>query len=146
MILLTNKAVTNHQDIQTYKTVSSIIDRLPKTLANPALSDIVLPIESCMNMVLDKSTKNFRPFRLELVYIRGIREKIVYLSSLQRPKRVVFIGSDGNDYIMLLKPKDDLRKDFRLMEFNTVVKQHLREDPESRQRRLNIRTYAGMYF
>lgn len=42
----------------------------------------------------------------------------------------------------MLKPKDDLRKDFRLMEFNDIVNQLLCEESESRQRRLNIRLYS----
>lgn len=42
----------------------------------------------------------------------------------------------------MLKPKDDLRKDFRLMEFNDVVNQLLSQEAEARQRRLNIRLYS----
>lgn len=42
----------------------------------------------------------------------------------------------------MLKPKDDLRKDFRLMEFNDIVNQLLSRESESRQRRLNIRLYS----
>lgn len=42
----------------------------------------------------------------------------------------------------MLKPKDDLRKDFRLMEFNDIVNHLLAREPEARQRRLNIRLYS----
>lgn len=35
------------------------------------------------------------------------------MPSLQRPKRITFIGSDGREYSFLAKPKDDLRKDYR---------------------------------
>lgn len=42
----------------------------------------------------------------------------------------------------MLKPKDDLRKDSRLMEFNDVVNMYLHREPESRQKRLYIRTYS----
>lgn len=42
----------------------------------------------------------------------------------------------------MLKPRDDLRKDFRLMEFNTVVNRFLQDAPETRRRRLYIRTYS----
>lgn len=64
------------------------------------------------------------------------------MQSLQKPRRITLIGSDGRDYMMMMKPKDDLRKDFRLMEFNAVVKQYLNQDPDAKHRRLNIRTYA----
>lgn len=42
----------------------------------------------------------------------------------------------------MLKPKDDLRKDFRLMEFNDIVNQLLARDGDARQGRLNIRLYS----
>lgn len=42
----------------------------------------------------------------------------------------------------MLKPRDDLRKDYRLMEFNGVVNRFLQDDPETRRRRLYIRTYS----
>ena len=43
------------------------------------------------------------------------------LGSLQRPKKIIVQASDGKTYILLCKPKDDLRKDARLMEFNSIV-------------------------
>lgn len=42
----------------------------------------------------------------------------------------------------MLKPRDDLRKDYRLMEFNGVVNRFLQDAPETRRRRLYIRTYS----
>lgn len=39
------------------------------------------------------------------------------MSSLQKPKKIVFLGNDGRQYPFLAKPKDDLRKDYRLMDF-----------------------------
>jgi serine/threonine-protein kinase ATR len=43
------------------------------------------------------------------------------LASLQKPKKISLKGSDGKLYIMMCKPKDDLRKDCRLMEFNSLI-------------------------
>lgn len=42
----------------------------------------------------------------------------------------------------MLKPRDDLRKDYRLMEFNGVVNRFLLDAFETRRRRLYIRTYS----
>lgn len=42
----------------------------------------------------------------------------------------------------MLKPRDDLRKDYRLMEFNGVVNRFLQDASETRRRRLYIRTYS----
>lgn len=55
---------------------------------------------------------------------------------------VFFVGSDGKSYIIMLKPRDDLRKDYRLMEFNGVVNRFLQDCAETRRRRLYIRTYS----
>jgi serine/threonine-protein kinase ATR len=66
------------------------------------------------------------------------------MPSLQRPRRIALRGSDGKSYLFMCKPKDDLRRDFRLMEFNDIVNKYLQKDPESRRRRLYIRTYVGL--
>ena len=39
--------------------------------------------------------------------------KTQIMASLQRPKKITFVGSDGKEYPFLAKPKDDLRKDYR---------------------------------
>ena len=65
------------------------------------------------------------------------------LPSLQKPKKITLRGSDGKLYVMLCKPKDDLRKDARLMEFNAIVNRLLRKDREARRRNLQIRTFVS---
>lgn len=66
------------------------------------------------------------------------------MPSLQRPKKIVFLGSDGKKYPFLCKPHDDLRKDARLMDFNSMINKLLISASESRRRNLHIRTYAVM--
>jgi serine/threonine-protein kinase ATR len=57
----------------------------------------------------------------EAVTIAGLEDTVLVMASLQKPKRVVFIGSDGARYAFLAKPKDDLRKDARIVEIAGVV-------------------------
>jgi len=64
------------------------------------------------------------------------------MSSLQKPRKIKIEGSDGRTYTFLCKPKDDLRKDARLMEFDNTINRFFKRDPESSQRSLYIRTYA----
>ncbi|KAK9690702.1 hypothetical protein RND81_09G148200 [Saponaria officinalis] len=78
----------------------------------------------------------------ELPTIIGIADEAEILSSLQRPKKVVFVGSDGIERAFLCKPKDDLRKDARMMEFNAMINRLLSKCAESRRRKLYIRTFA----
>ena len=64
------------------------------------------------------------------------------MPSLQKPKKITVLASDGRRYIFLCKPKDDLRKDNRLMEFNAVMNRLFKQENEARKRHLYIRTYA----
>lgn len=58
------------------------------------------------------------------------------MPSLQRPKKLGFLGDDGNRYYFLVKPHDDLRKDARLMDFNSMINKLLKGGSESRKRNL----------
>ncbi|KAD2392970.1 hypothetical protein E3N88_39947 [Mikania micrantha] len=55
---------------------------------------------------------------------------------------IILLGSDGVKRPFLCKPKDDLRKDARMMEFNTMINRLLSKSPESRRRKLYVRTFA----
>ena len=82
------------------------------------------------------------PFPRELVYIQGIEDTFAVMKSLVQPKRISFRGSDGRLYSFLCKPKDDLRRDCRLLDFNNLLNKLFMKDPESRKRNLHIRTYT----
>ncbi|CAG2218942.1 ATR [Mytilus edulis] len=86
--------------------------------------------------------QDHNPFPCNEVFIKGFEDTIEVLPSLQRPKKITLTGSDGKLYIMMCKPKDDLRKDCRLMEFNGIINKFLHKDPDSRRRQLHIRTYS----
>jgi serine/threonine-protein kinase ATR len=90
----------------------------------------------------DKCDLDYNPFPHNLATIAGFEDKISILPSLQKPRKVTIKGNDGNPYVFLCKPKDDLRKDCRMMEFNSLINKLLKKEPESRQRQLRIRTYA----
>jgi serine/threonine-protein kinase ATR len=59
------------------------------------------------------------------------------MSSLQKPRKITVYGDDGATYAFLCKPKDDLRKDARLMEFNSMIIKFLKKDSEARKRGLS---------
>uniref|UniRef100_A0ACD5ZFU0 Uncharacterized protein n=1 Tax=Avena sativa TaxID=4498 RepID=A0ACD5ZFU0_AVESA len=110
---------------------------------------IILPVQQSLTVTLPSYDSNmsgqstFHPFSVsEHPTIAGIADDAEILSSLQKPKKVVFLGSDGVARPFLCKPKDDLRKDSRMMEFNAVINRLLSKVPESRRRKLYIRTFA----
>lgn len=81
---------------------------------------IIVPVQSSLNVGLPpsgKSESSYCPFQGS-VCIEDIEDEVKIMASLQRPKKIAFRGSDGNKYSFLAKPKDDLRKDARMMELN----------------------------
>jgi serine/threonine-protein kinase ATR len=82
------------------------------------------------------------PFPSDAVTITSFNDDVLVLSSLQRPRKLTVRGSDGRSYGLLCKPKDDLRKDQRLMEFNAMINRALQRDIDSSKRRLYIKTYG----
>lgn len=68
--------------------------------------------------------------------ISGVIDEAQILSSLQKPRKIGIRGSDGRVYNILCKPKDDLRKDQRLMEFNNMINRFLKRDVEASKRRM----------
>ncbi|KAI3955847.1 hypothetical protein MKW98_006207 [Papaver atlanticum] len=110
---------------------------------------IIMPIQQALTVSLptyekemNTSPHNIDIFASDLSTISGIGDEAEILSSLQKPKKVIFIGSDGVERPFLCKPKDDLRKDARMMEFVSMINRLLAKYPESRRRKLYIRTFA----
>lgn len=157
LICVTNKEVTLDRS---YK-LSDLDKRLPQLCSQANFSNIMLPFEKYMQPTFNissaqdnapsstpgankLSTSNWFPYKH--IYITGFQEKVLVLRSAARPKKLTIRCSDGQNYDIMVKPKDDLRKDARLMEFNGLMKRYLHQDARARQRRLHIRTYAVLPF
>jgi serine/threonine-protein kinase ATR len=107
---------------------------------------LIVPLQKSLTIVLPKSHENkdkHNPFPNTYITISGFHQNILVYKSKAKPKRVGIIGSDGIVYHFLgllfltkAKPSDDLRKDNRLMEFNTMINRLLKKDSESRKRNL----------
>nr|XP_042905636.1 serine/threonine-protein kinase ATR isoform X1 [Parasteatoda tepidariorum] len=118
---------------------------LLKLFDDKNFSQIMIPTQTQMIVTMPNgyvSNTKYNAFPFTPVYIKGFADAVEVFSSLQKPKKVIVLGSDGKLYPMMCKPKDDLRKDCRLMEFNNLVNRYLKSDPEARKRQLYIRTYA----
>lgn len=62
------------------------------------------------------------------------------MASMCAPKRFHFRGSDGHRYRFLAKPKDDLRRDMRVIEYGSMLNRLLDQDAEAARRRMRVRT------
>lgn len=115
--------------------LQKIAKNLPRLLTNGYFSNIMVPAQKFRTLVLprintNRSTKH-NPFPeydinhyilkivftklfmfyfninlfSDLVYIHGIKDEVYIYSSLQKPKKIIIIGSDGKEYPMMCKPK-----------------------------------------
>ncbi|KAL6361487.1 hypothetical protein LRP88_04956 [Fusarium phalaenopsidis] len=106
---------------------------------------LVVPVEGSLTATLpavSEYVKKHKAFSRDVVTIGSFLDDVLVLSSLAKPRRLTARGSDGKLYMLLIKPKDDLRTDQRLMEFNGLINRSLKRDAESSRRQLYIRTYA----
>ena len=101
-------------------------------------------MRNAANKHLVPSVVEWSAFNQDVATIASIEDEVTVLASLQKPKKLTIVGSDGQKYAFLCKPKDDLRKDLRMMEFTTMLNRLLARDPSSRKRRLYLRTFAVM--
>lgn len=127
------------------ETTLSMQKHFPALLAAVQTTPLILPLQSSMTVILPpngEASQTHRPFLPDLPTIQGFDDAIEIMHSLQKPRKIVVHASDGARYPFLCKPRDDLRKDARLMEFDAMINKLLQSSSESRRRRLYIRTYA----
>ncbi|KAJ1032614.1 hypothetical protein NDA16_000637 [Ustilago loliicola] len=127
------------------ETTLSMEKLFPGLLEVAGSSELLLPLQSSMTVLLPSNhliSEVHRPFPSNLPTIYSFEDQIEVMNSLQKPRKMMIIGNDGNRYPFLCKPKDDLRKDARLMEFDSMINKLLQSQPESRKRKLYVRTYA----
>ena len=104
-------------------------------------SPVLLPLQESFTTKVtpaSASTNTNRPFETPLLTIAGFLDGITIMPSLQKPRKIGIIASDGQTFYFLCKPKDDLRKDARLSDFNSVINKLLRASSESRRRQLRV--------
>ncbi|XP_044230797.1 serine/threonine-protein kinase ATR [Thunnus albacares] len=142
LLELCNKPVDGNS---TTLSMSVHFKQLKRMVEEPTFSQILIPLQSVLIPTLPSTggaNTEHDAFPGHWAYLDGFEDIVEILASLQKPKKISLKGSDGRSYTMMCKPKDDLRKDCRLMEFNCLINKCLRKDAESRRRELHIRTYA----
>lgn len=118
--------------------------KCPK-LAGMNLTNVIVPLQDSFTSRIPPMSSQIldsQPFPHALPTIKTFLQQIQVMPSLQRPRKIGIESYNGDQYHFLCKPKDDLRKDARLMDFNSVVNKLLRANSEARRRQLHIRTYS----
>eukprot|EP00048_Salpingoeca_helianthica_P003613 m.68925 g.68925 ORF g.68925 m.68925 type:complete len:2501 (+) comp12804_c0_seq1:29-7531(+) len=75
------------------------------------------------------------------VFIHSVEQLLVVINSKQRPRRFTVRGSDGKVYEYLLKAREDLRQDERVMQLFSLVNTLLAGDRDLEFRHCAITTY-----
>lgn len=77
-----------------------------------------------------------------LVTIAAFAPQLTVITSKQRPRRLAIHGSDGAEYVFLLKGHEDLRQDERVMQLFGLVNSMLATDRVTAERDVSIARYA----
>ncbi|KAH9844382.1 uncharacterized protein C8Q71DRAFT_696515 [Rhodofomes roseus] len=110
-----------------------------------APSQLIIPLQDSLTASVPPASvadSAHQPFPPNAPTFDSFLDEVEVMKSLARPKKIALKGSDGQIYMFLGKPKDDLRKDARLMDFNMIINKLLKANSESRRRQLYVRTYG----
>ncbi|XP_047338055.1 serine/threonine-protein kinase SMG1-like [Impatiens glandulifera] len=77
-----------------------------------------------------------------IVTISSFSQEITILPTKTKPKKLVMLGSDGNKYTYLLKGREDLRLDARIMQLLQAINGLLHSGHATRDQSLSIRYYS----
>ncbi|EPQ58953.1 hypothetical protein GLOTRDRAFT_70000 [Gloeophyllum trabeum ATCC 11539] len=108
-------------------------------------SRLIIPLQESLTASLPSTSASeatHQPFPLNPPTFQDFYDEIEVMRSLAKPRKITIRGNDGLVYMFLGKPRDDLRKDARMMDFNAIINKLLKANPESRRRQLHIRTYG----
>ncbi|KAF1328185.1 Phosphatidylinositol kinase, partial [Globisporangium splendens] len=76
------------------------------------------------------------------VALQAVHSTVTVLRTKTKPKCLDFVGSDGQSYKYLLKAREDLRLDERVMQLLKTSNEFLRVDSDSRSRNLAAQHYS----
>eukprot|EP00698_Gefionella_okellyi_P011424 TRINITY_DN3007_c0_g1_i3.p1 TRINITY_DN3007_c0_g1~~TRINITY_DN3007_c0_g1_i3.p1 ORF type:complete len:2699 (-),score=548.83 TRINITY_DN3007_c0_g1_i3:24-7613(-) len=74
--------------------------------------------------------------------IAKVSSEITVIQSKTKPKKIAFVGEDGETYSYLLKGREDLHLDERIMQLLSIINQFLVASPRACARQLQSRHYA----
>ena len=76
-----------------------------------------------------------------VVKISGFGKQLTVLNSKQHPRKIIMYGSDGKEYMFLLKGHEDLRQDERAMQLFGLVNALLSSDVDTCDKNLFIKRF-----
>lgn len=92
--------------------------------------------------MISESERNLDSLHQEIVTIASFSEQLTILPTKTKPKKLVIVGSDGLKYTYLLKGREDLRLDARIMQLLQSVNGFLQSSSATRRASSCIRYYS----
>ncbi|EAS01249.1 phosphatidylinositol 3- and 4-kinase family protein (macronuclear) [Tetrahymena thermophila SB210] len=83
----------------------------------------------------------YKPTR-PIVKISCFQPKLEVLFSKMNPRKLFVYGSDSKEYHFLLKGREDIRQDERVMQLFALINRLLHNNPETEKKDLNIQRYS----
>ncbi|KAJ4845107.1 LOW QUALITY PROTEIN: hypothetical protein Tsubulata_030337 [Turnera subulata] len=125
-----------------YQRKSSIsLGEVAPKLALLSSSDVPMPgLE--MQATMSDSERNLNNGLQGIVTIASFSEQLSILSTKTKPKKLVILGSDGKEYTYLLKGREDLRLDARIMQLLQAINGFMHSSSVTRRHFLDIRYYS----
>lgn len=104
-------------------------------------SDVPMPGHE-KHVAIGKSDRSLNPSLQGIVMVASFSDKVTILSTKTKPKKIVILGSDGEMYTYLLKGREDLRLDARIMQLLQAVNGFLQSSSSTHCHPLGIRHYS----
>ncbi|KAI8877804.1 FAT-domain-containing protein [Backusella circina FSU 941] len=121
---------------QVYSNIKNYLQQL-SSLELEYISPLLLDAKN-----LDLAVPGYYHSGEPIIRIASFRTSLNIISSKQRPRQLTIVGSDGKDYMYLLKGHEDLRLDERVMQLLSLINALLKNDTETFKRRLHIERYS----
>ncbi|KAL8143564.1 LOW QUALITY PROTEIN: hypothetical protein V2J09_016596 [Rumex salicifolius] len=128
--------------LASYQRKSSVsLQEVAPQLACLSSSDVPMPgLEK--QVVAFESSKGLTTSTQEITTIASFSEHVSILPTKTKPKKLVMLGSDGENYTYLLKGREDLRLDARIMQLLEAVNNILHSSSETKGHSVGIRYYS----
>uniref|UniRef100_A0A6B2FWP2 Serine/threonine-protein kinase mTOR (Trinotate prediction) n=1 Tax=Myxobolus squamalis TaxID=59785 RepID=A0A6B2FWP2_MYXSQ len=121
---------------EVYKRLSkqiNLINSIDLQYASPKLF-------TCRNLIL-VIPGSYQP-HIKTICIQNINPVLTVIDSKQKPRKLSVRGDDGKTYDFLLKGKEDLRQDERIMQLFGLLNNILMNNHETFKRKLEIKRYS----
>ncbi|KAL6522620.1 Serine/threonine-protein kinase smg1 [Orobanche minor] len=93
-------------------------------------------------IMISESESVLESLHQEVVTIASFSEQLTILPTKTKPKKLIIVGSDGLKYTYLLKGREDLRLDARIMQLLQSVNGFLQSSSATRKQSLGLRYYS----